>query len=50
MDVQELIDNLLTLGQTMIAPLKSVLVVLGNIFIQILQFIIDLLKTLVTKI
>jgi len=34
----------------MIAPLKSVLVVLGNIFIQVLQFIIDLLRMLVTKI
>ncbi len=49
MDIQAFLKDLSNLGGTAIGPLKSVITVLAQIMIQILQFITELLKMLVTK-
>ncbi len=50
MDFHTVMNNLGSLGTSMIGPAKAIVVLLAQMLIQLLQYTISLLNLLVTKI
>jgi|GEM_PF-6654783 len=50
MQFQTIMNNIGSLGATLIGPAKSIIVVLSQILIQLMQYTISLLQLLISKI